>query len=114
MGMKNEFAPASTAREFDVLVDEVVTTTLCQVIGEEPAKALLYHVGIKASVTGAQAFAVGIERVTGGGALVIEKMMIKALYSRIGMKYEEGPVAFSFHDSLRKASDLFANGGSRL
>ena len=100
------------AKDFDELLDETVTTTLGQVLGNEPANALMYHMGAKASASGAKEFSGALERITGSGSVIVEKLIVKALYARLGMKLEDHPPSFSFENSILRAQK-FMVGGSK-
>jgi hypothetical protein len=95
---------------FNDLVDGTVASTLELVLGRGPAEALLYHIGTKASLSDGGPFVVGLERITGGGAVVVEKLIVKALYANLGIKMEGIPGAFSFEGSIRRARELKAGG----
>lgn len=101
------------AKDFGQLLDETVENTLGQVLGNEPANALMYHMGAKASASGARVFSGALQRVTGSGSVIVEKLIIKALYSRLGMKLEEDRKAFSFENSILRAQE-FMIGGSKV
>jgi len=47
-----------------------------------------------------KAFAEGLEKIFGEGALVIEKIIVKTLYSKLGLQYKDKE-AFVFMDYLR-------------
>ena len=98
-------------REFDYLLDEAAASTLKQILGEGPADALLYHAGAKPSELGGKPFAEGLTRITGSGAVVIERLILKSFYAELGVRYEEGHGAFSFGKGIRRARELEAEGG---
>jgi hypothetical protein len=99
------------AKNFDQLLDETVTTTLGHVLGNEPANALIYHMGVKASVSGAKEFAGALERVTGSGSVIVEKLIVRALYNKIGIRLEDSLEGFSFENSISRAQKLMVQGG---
>jgi hypothetical protein len=92
------------------LLDRTVVSTLGLVLGQGPTEALLYHVGMKASVSDGRPFVEGLERIAGGGAIVVEKLIVKALYTDLGLKMEGVPGAFSFEGSIKRARELTAGG----
>ncbi|HEY6282593.1 MAG TPA: hypothetical protein VIW22_01565 [Nitrososphaerales archaeon] len=98
------------ARDFDELLDETIVNTLGQVLGNEPAKALMFHMGAKASASGAKSFSGALERVTGSASVVVEKLIVKALFSRIGLKLEDNGGAFSFENSILRAQTFMIQG----
>ena len=99
------------AKDFDELLDETVATTLGQILGNEPANALMYHMGERASTSGAKAFSVALGRVTGSVSVVVEKLIVKALYNRIGLKLEDNGGGFSFESSILRAQKFMTGGG---
>ncbi|SRR6266849_5967130 len=98
------------AMDFDELLDETVANTLGQVLGNEPANALMFHMGAKASASGAKAFSGALERVTGSGSVIVEKLIIKSLYSRLGMKLDDDREVFSFENSILRAKKFMTHG----
>jgi hypothetical protein len=98
------------AKYFDELLDETVENTLGQILGTQPANALMYHMGAKASASGAKGFSGALERVTGSGSVIVEKLIVKALYGRIGMKVEDEREGFSFENSILQAQKFMIQG----
>jgi hypothetical protein len=93
------------------LLDETVARTLRQVLGDAPATALIYHVGVSASVSGAEKFSDALRRIVGSGSVVVEKLIVKELYSQIGMGSEGGQQGFSFGSSLLRAQEFVERRG---
>jgi len=79
---------------------------LKEVLGSAPATALIYHVGVNASVSGAQAFSDALQRIVGSGSVVVEKLIIKELYNEIGLRLEGSQEGFSFGNSLLRAQEF--------
>jgi hypothetical protein len=52
-----------------------------------------------------EAFAAGLEKIFGAGAAVLEKLILKNLYSKLGLKYEEKS-EYAFADYLKDVKDL--------
>ena len=92
------------------MLDRTVTSTLELVLGQGPAEALLYHVGTKASQSDARPFVDGLERIAGGGAVVVERLIVKALYANLGLQMEGTSGAFSFEGSVKRARESIAGG----
>jgi hypothetical protein len=51
-----------------------------------------------------EAFATGIEKIFHAGALVIERLIVESLYSKLGLRYEERK-DFSFGDYVKQAKE---------
>ena len=100
-----------TEDEFAKVLIEAVDYGL-RVLGESSRKAILYHLEIDYSITRAmipehaEAFAKGLEGIFGAGSLVIERSILKCLYSKLGLKYEEKKNC-RFIDSLNKAKAMW-------
>lgn len=86
---------------------EVVSTTLKDVLGETPAQALMFHLGDSSSLSQPEAFSRNLERLVGGGAAVVERLIAKSLFERAGIRADQnGP--FDFGASVAKAKRLLA------
>ena len=79
-------------------------------MGEGTAKALLHHLGAKASDSGGKPFSEGLRRITGGGADAVERLIVKAFYSNLGLNPEGQAERFSFESSIKRARELRAGG----
>ncbi len=106
-------AGVSLAKDFDELLEETVETTLKQVLGEKPAEALAYHMKVRASVPRAKAYADALDRTLGTGSRVVEKLMVKSLYVKVGMKFEDPIGGFSFEQAVLRAQEFMSKGGRR-
>ena len=100
-----------TEDEFAKILIEAVDHGL-RILGESSRKAILYHLEKDYSITRTkipehtEAFTKGLESIFGAGSLVIERSILKYLYSKLGLKYEEKRNC-RFIDSLNKAKELW-------
>ena len=75
--------------QFNRVLIECVNGAFEEVLGENHAKALLYHVGREVAAARADAFAQTLERILGLGAHVLERRALENLYSRLGKTFQE-------------------------
>ena len=86
---------------------EVVDETLKQIFKEEGAKAiydfLTNHANLKLEEAAAkpEVFSASLERLMVSAARVIEQMILKKLYSRLGLKFKE-KTGYEFPDYIRE------------
>jgi len=91
--------------EFEKLFMEAVDESL-KSLGESCRQMVFFHLENTYSVKRKdipkkpKAFAEGLEKIFGEGALVLEKIVVKTLYSKLGLEYEDKK-AFVFMDYLR-------------
>jgi len=91
--------------EFEKLFMEAVDEGL-KSLGESVRQMIFYHLENTYSVKRQdipkkpKAFAEGLEKIFGVGALVLEKIIVKTLYSKLGLKYEDKK-DFVFIDYLK-------------
>jgi hypothetical protein len=99
-------------KDFDRLFIEAVDEGL-DVLGESGRHMIFFHLEKSCSVKRheipkkPEAFAEGLEKIFGAGASVIEKLIVKSLYLKLGLKYEdkeERPFADYVND-LKEAND---------
>lgn len=80
--------------EFENLFMEAVDEGL-KSLGESVRHMIFFHLENLYSIKRQdipkkpEAFAEGLEKIFGVGALVLEKVIVKTLYSKLGLKYEE-------------------------
>ena len=100
-----------TEDEFAKILIEAVDHGL-RILGESSRKAILYHLERDYSVTKRkvpehpEAFRKGLESIFGAGSLVIERSILKYLYSKLGLKLEENRNC-RFIDSLNRAKGMW-------
>jgi hypothetical protein len=99
-------------KDFDKLFIEAVDEGL-DVLGDSGRQMIFFHLEKSCSVKRheipdrPEAFAEGLEKIFGVGATVIEKLIVKSLYLKLGLKYEdkeERPFADYVND-LKEAND---------
>jgi len=99
-------------KDFDKLFIEAVDEGL-DVLGESGRQTIFFHLEKSCSVKRheipkkPEAFAAGLEKIFGAGASVIEKLIVKSLYSKLGLEYEdkeERPFA-DYVNALKEAND---------
>jgi hypothetical protein len=95
---------------FDDLMNETVETTVRQILGEGAGQALLFHLGAKPSTSDGLEFSERLKRIVGKGAPVVEILILRSLYERIGMNYAEAPEK-SFEQEVRRAREILEGRG---
>lgn len=81
-------------KDFDNLFIEAVDEGL-DVLGESGRQMIFFHLEKSYSIKRheipqkPEAFAAGLENIFGAGASVLEKLIVKSLYSKLGLKYED-------------------------
>ncbi len=98
-------------KEFDRLLEGCVSSTLQGVLGETPAAALLFHLGSLGSNIDPKGLASSLERVLGGGSVVIEKLILKNLSKTLGAaidtthQFDFGRLIVLMRDEFRKGRE---------
>jgi len=93
--------------EVDNLLLGVVDETMRQVFKEEGAKVIYEylennsHLKREEIVEKPEVFSVGLERLLGSGAPVIEKLILKNLYSKLELEFREKE-GYKFSDYIRE------------
>lgn len=99
-------------KDFEKLFIEAVDEGL-NVLGESGRQMIFFHLEKSHSIKRheipkkPEAFATGLEKIFGAGATVLEKLIVKSLYSKLGLKYEdkeERPFADYVND-VKEADD---------
>lgn len=81
-------------KDFEKLFIEAVDEGL-EALGESGRHMIFFHLEKSYSVKRheipkkPEAFAEGLEKIFGAGASVLEKLIVKSLYSKLGLKYED-------------------------
>ena len=81
-------------KDFDKLFIEAVDEGL-NVLGESGRQMIFFYLEKSYSIKRhefpkkPEAFATGLEKIFGVGASVLEKLIVKSLYSKLGLKYED-------------------------
>jgi hypothetical protein len=99
-------------KEFEKLFIEAVDEGL-ETLGESGKHMIFFHLDKSYSVKRneiskkPEAFARGLEKIFGAGASVLERLIVKSLYSKLGLDYEDVE-SLPFVDSVnhvREAND---------
>jgi len=99
-------------KEFEKLFIEAVDEGL-ETLGESGKHMIFFHLDKSYSVKRhdilkkPEAFARGLEKIFGAGASVLESLIVKSLYSKLGLEYEDVK-SLPFVDSVnhvREAND---------
>ena len=86
---------------------EVVDETLKQIFKEEGAKAIYdfltnhAHLKLEEAAAKPEVFSASLERLMVSAARVIEQIILKNLYSRLGLKFKE-KTGYEFPDYIRE------------
>ena len=81
-------------KDFEKLFIEAVDEGL-ETLGESGKQMIFFHLYKSYSIKKheipkkPEAFAKGLEKIFGAGASVLEKLIVKSLYSKLGLKYED-------------------------
>lgn len=81
-------------KDFEKLFIEAVDEGL-ETLGESGKHMIFFHLEKNCSIKkheiprNPEAFAKGLEKIFGAGASVLEKLIVKSLYSKLGIKYED-------------------------
>ena len=81
-------------KEFEKLFIEAVDEGL-ETLGESGKHMIFFHLDKSCSVKRneipkkPEAFAKGLEKIFGAGAWVLEKLIVRSLYSKLGLRYED-------------------------
>lgn len=76
-------------KEFNEIFHKCVDDVLKEVLGENTAKAILYHLGVRGSSDKVEAFSEALEELFGSGAQILERKILEVLYRRAGRTFRE-------------------------
>jgi len=107
-------------KDFDELFIEAVDEGL-DVLGESGRQMTFFHLEKSYSIKRheipqkPEAFATGLEKIFGAGASVLEKLIVKSLYSKLGLKYEDKEERpFADHvKNVKEAKDMKEEGENK-
>ena len=99
-------------KEFEKLFIEAVDEGL-ETLGESGKHMIFFHLDKSYSVKRheipkkPEAFARGLEKIFGAGASVLERLIVKSLYSKLGLEYEdvESRPFVDYVNHVREAND---------
>jgi hypothetical protein len=96
---------AETAWACERLVQDYLLRALDEMLGKTAAKALLYHTGATADPIDMVAFHANLPKVLGEkGTEMVERMMLKRLFSRMGIAFQGG-TPIDFFGLLKRAQE---------
>ncbi len=86
---------------------ESIHEALQDIVGESPAKALLFHLNFPESAKQSDEFATNLRRLLRDGSPVVENAMVKRLWSKLGLMPVHMSDSASFVERIRRARELF-------
>jgi biotin-(acetyl-CoA carboxylase) ligase len=95
------------AEKLKELLPSIVDETLKQIFREEGAKVIYSYIENKCHlkqeeiIEKPEVFSAGLKRLLTSGAFVIEKTILKCLYSKLGLEYEEKK-GYEFSDYIEE------------
>ena len=95
-------------KDFETILLEAIDEGL-RVLGEGGKHMVFFYLERNYSIRkqdiprNLEAFAFGLEKIFGAGAPVLEKMILKCIYSKLGLKYKEKE-GQQFIDCIKKAT----------
>jgi hypothetical protein len=95
-------------RDFEKILLESIDEGL-KVLGESGKHMVFFYLERNCSIRkcdipkNPEAFVRGLEKIFGAGAPVLEKMILRCMYSKLGLKYEEGKEQ-RFIDCIKEAT----------
>lgn len=104
---KTESKTDDKVERLDEILFDVVDETLKRVFKEAGAEAIYNYIENKCHLKReeiaekTEVFSAGLERMLGSGALVIEKLMLKNLYRKLGLKFTEKE-GYGFSDYVKE------------
>lgn len=75
---------------FDLLMENCIMDSMKGALGQSGADSIVYHLHLKKFGNDLGAFHSGLASLLGDPAVVIETLIIKSLYSRLGLQFDEG------------------------
>jgi len=93
------------------ILTELVTQRMEQLFGETASRILFdylkrnHHLPIEDICERSEVFFAGLEEVVGAGAKMLERLVLKDLYSKFGLEYEEKE-GYKFSDYLKELVKL--------
>jgi len=90
---------------FEEILRECIEETFREILGDAAAAAVLYHVGSRL-IDGIEFFEETLERIFGSSAYLLEREIVKKLYGRLNIEFEE-KTAYRFSDYIKDAKILW-------
>lgn len=94
-----------------LILTEIVTQRMRQIFGETASRILFdylkrnHHLPIE-DCERSEVFFAGLEEVLGAGAKMLERLVLKDIYSNLGLEYEEKE-GYKFSDYLKELGKAF-------
>ena len=110
IGVTERLRPVERTGSLNEMLLNVVDETMRRVFREEGTKVIYSylenssHLKLEEIAEKPEVFSAGLERLLGSGALVIENLILKNLYRKIGLKFEEKP-GYEFSDHIRELKE---------
>jgi len=92
--------------KFAELLHECIFGVLKNVTGESGMKAILFHIELSHYIEDAGEFHKNLYEMFGDGAIILEKMIAKELFRKLGLPYSERS-DFDFKKCVNEAKWLF-------
>lgn len=108
--VKPKSKKAVKAEKFDEFLLNVVDETLKRVFREEGTKVIYdfikshSHLEREEIAENPEVFSAGLKRLLSSGAFAIERLILKNLYSKLGLKFEEKK-GYEFSDYMKEMSE---------
>lgn len=105
--MSNSLDVVKKKRGVDSYFAEAVDDTLKQVFKEDGARAIYdflenhSHLKLEESASSPEIFSAALERLMASAAHVVEELILKNFYGRLGLKFEAKP-GYDFSDYVRE------------
>jgi hypothetical protein len=109
-------------RSFELFVDQTVKDSIRGMLGESAMQAIIFHLHLEGNfATDAKVFHERLYSVLKAPALIIEEIIVKSMFSKLGLVYAESNVGgFDFARYVETAKSVFLSkqgkkgAGSRL
>ena len=90
-----------------MLLEESIVSSVRNLIGESPMKALLFHLHLDKVAKDPKMFHESLHSLLKEPAMIIELMIVKDLFSRLNMQFQEkGPFEFQRYTRIAKEAFL--------
>lgn len=96
--------------KFVDILHECIFDVLKNVTGEVGMKAILLHIELGHYIKDTGEFHRNMYEMFGDGAIILEKLIAKELFTRLGLSYSEGN-NFDFKKCVDEGKELFTSGG---
>ena len=94
-----------TFKEVESLIRETIDTSMKDLLGEKGREATMFHVALSDYAKESKEFHVRLFSIFHQGSEVVEKMIVRDLYSRLNIPLKEGS-RFDYEESIRYAAKV--------